>query len=205
MHTTVLRADKDTAIERCLEILTSGGLIAFPTDTVYGLGALAFSEAAVQGIYEAKRRDPEKAVPVLLSDAGDLALVSDDVSQMALRLAKEFWPGPITLIVRKNSRVPKVVSASETVGVRVPDHELARRLLRAAGPMAVTSANASGQQSPSTADEVMSQLGDRIALILDGGRTPGGIPSTVVDCTGPEPIILRAGPIALQDVRRALK
>ncbi len=200
----MLKADEHSAIDRALEVLKSGGLVAFPTDTVYGVGALAFDDTAVRSIYVAKARDPEKAIPVLLGDAAALQLITNDVPPMARRLAQVFWPGAITLVVKKNARLPESVSSSATVGVRVPDHAVARRLLDAAGPMAVTSANASGQASPSTAGEVMAQLHGRVPLILDGGRTPGGIPSTLVDCTGSTPIVLRAGPISLQEILDAL-
>ena len=117
---------------------------------------------------------------------------------MAKKLAERFWPGPLTIIVPKHLSLPDSVSATNTVGVRVPDHIVARSVLRAAGPMAVTSANLSGQPSPSTAQEVFAQLNGRIALILDGGKTPGGVPSTLVDCTGSQPIVVRQGPISFK-------
>ncbi len=205
METELLSASDPSAIDRALGVLETGGLVAFPTDTVYGLGALVFNDAAVRGIYVAKGREPEKAIPVLLADPGALELVTDHVEPLARRLADTFWPGAITLVVEKNAWVPDSVSASATVGVRVPNHVVARRLLQRAGPMAVTSANVSGQANPSSAQEVATQLTGRVALILDGGQTPGGIPSTVVDCTGAEPIILRAGPISLEEIRRALR
>ncbi len=204
METTVLRADSAGALDRALGVLQAGGLVAFPTDTVYGLGALAYDGEAVRSIYIAKRRDLEKAIPILVADSAGLDLVADAVPPMARRLAEKFWPGPITLIVKKNPRLPEAVSTTSTVGVRVPDHPVARLLLKGAGPMAVTSANASGQESPSTAEDVLAQLNGRVPLILDGGRTPGGVPSTVVDCTQAEPVVLRAGPLSLEDIRRAL-
>jgi len=119
---------------------------------------------------------------------------------MAKKIASRFWPGPLTLIVPKLPTLPEAISATDTVAVRVPNHQVARTLLRAAGPMAVTSANISGKPSPSTADEVSAQLGSRIALIIDGGRTPSGVPSTLVDCTGTKPFVLREGPISLQEL-----
>ncbi len=205
MDTEVISAAEPGTIDRALEILRAGGIVAFPTDTVYGVGALAFNDHAVRSIYTAKNRDMEKAIPVLLADSAALEMVTDEVPPMARRLAEQFWPGAITLVVKKNGRLPESVSASPTVGVRVPDHAVARRLLQAAGPMAVTSANASGKPSPSTAAEVKAQLDGRLPLILDGGRTPGGVPSTVVDCTGSDPVILRRGPISLDEILRALK
>jgi L-threonylcarbamoyladenylate synthase len=201
MKTEILPAHDPEAQKRALLVLCSGGLVAFPTDTVYGVGALVFNGAAVSSIYAAKDRPVEKAIPVLIADPADLAKVSRDVSEAAVRLATRFWPGPLTLVVLKHPDLPESVSATPTVGVRVPDHPLARALLQAAGPMAVTSANLSGQPSPSTAREVFTQLGGRIALIIDGGETPGGIPSTVVDCVEAEPQILRSGPVSEDAIR----
>lgn len=204
MKTEILLAASPDALRRALEILRRGGLVAFPTDTVYGLGALAFDAAAVESIYAAKDRPDEKAIPVLLGSADDLPKVAASVPEMALTLAARFWPGPLTLVIPKRPSLPGAVSAAPTVGVRVPDHAVARALLQAAGPMAVTSANLSGASSPCTASEVLEQLGGRIPLILDGGRTPGGLPSTVVDCTGPEPKFLREGPIPPDEIERLL-
>ncbi len=199
-----MRADIAGALDRALGVLRAGGLVAFPTDTVYGLGALAFDGEAVRSIYSAKGRDPEKAIPILVADAAGLDLVADGVPTMARRLAKTFWPGALTLVVKKSPRLPEAVSPNDTVGVRVPDHSVARLLLNATGPMAVTSANASGEASPATAADVLLQLNGRIPLILDGGRTPGGVPSTVVDCTQREPVVLRLGPLSIEEIRRAL-
>ena len=128
-----------------------------------------------------------------------------DIPAAARQLADRFWPGPLTILVPKRADLPEAVSATSTVGVRVPDHAVARTLLRAAGPLAVTSANISGGQSPVTAQEVFEQLGGRIALIVDGGRTPGGIPSTLVDCTASELKILREGPLSRDELYSALR
>jgi L-threonylcarbamoyladenylate synthase len=204
MDTLILPADHPNALTQALQILQNGGLVAFPTDTVYGVGALAFDAAAIEKIYAAKGRSTEKAIPILFGDAADLEQVTAQVSEMALRLAGSFWPGPLTLVVPKHTSLPEAVSTAPTVGVRVPDHPVARALLRAAGPMAVTSANLSGQASPCTAQEVCNQLGGRIPLILDGGGTPGGVPSTVVNCLGAEPQIIREGPITLAQIQAAL-
>jgi L-threonylcarbamoyladenylate synthase len=204
MHTEVLSAASPEAIARSLAILQAGGLVAFPTDTVYGVGAQVFDGKAVESIYAAKDRPVEKAIPVLLGDAADLEKVAVDLSEAARRLAARFWPGPLTILVPKRLDLPEAVSATATVGVRVPDHEVAHRLLQAAGPLAATSANISGAQSPVTAQEVYEQLGGRVALILDGGKTPGGVPSTLVDCTAPELKILREGPISLNELYSVL-
>lgn len=201
MKTQVVPAKDHRALPRALEILRAGGLVAFPTDTVYGLGSLAFDQPAIELIYIAKDRPPEKAIPILIGDVEDLDRVAVDIPYLAHRLASRFWPGPLTLILPKRADLPLVVSATPTVGVRIPDHEAARTLLCAAGPMAVTSANLSGRASPRTVREVIDQLGGRIPLVLDGGETPGGVPSTVVDVTGAEPVILRAGPVTLEQIK----
>jgi L-threonylcarbamoyladenylate synthase len=204
MQTKIISADNNQAIQRALETLLKGGLVAFPTDTVYGLGAVAFDDQAVESIYLAKDRPIEKAIPILIGDAMDLEKISDDFRDVVRRLAARFWPGPLTIIIPKKRTLPEAVSATATVGVRVPDHPVARELLRAAGPMAVTSANISGQASPSTGQEVFDQLNGRIELIIDGGQTPGGIPSTVVDCSGDEIKVLRDGPISSEQILSAL-
>jgi len=203
MNTEIISAGHREALQRALDILRHGGLVAFPTDTVYGLGALAFDGKAVESIYLAKDRPVEKAIPVLIWDITDLEKISDDIPERTRRLASRFWPGPLTLLIPKKPTLPESVSATSTVAVRVPDHAVARDLLRATGPMAVTSANISGQASPSTAQEVLAQLNGRIDLIIDGGRTPGGVPSTLVDCSADGIRILRAGPITLAELLSA--
>jgi len=201
MKTEIIPASE---IARALEILKNGGLVAFPTDTVYGLGALAFDNETIEGIYKAKDRPLEKAIPILIADVDDLKKVADQIPDMARIFATRFWPGPLTCILPKKPTLPPAVSSTDTVAIRIPDHKDARALLRVAGSMAVTSANISGQQSPVTAQQVYEQLKGRIPLILDGGITPGGVPSTLVDCTGAQPNILREGPISLEDLLNAL-
>jgi L-threonylcarbamoyladenylate synthase len=197
MKTQILPAGE---LQAALKILQAGGLVAFPTDTVYGVGALAFDNAAIESIYTAKQRPIEKAIPVLIGDIHDLDKVAIHIPPMALTFARRFWPGPLTCVVPKRETLPPAISATSTVAIRIPDHPDARALLNAAGPMAVTSANISGQPSPSTAQQVYEQLNGRIPLILDGGRTPGGVASTLVDCTGNSPAILREGPVSLEDL-----
>lgn len=204
METILLPASHEDTIPQALQILKRGGLVAFPTDTVYGVGALVYDAVAVESIYAAKDRPVEKAIPVLIWGPEDLDKVAADVPPIAAKLAARFWPGPLTLVVPKHPNLPDVVSAVPTVGVRVPDHPVARALLHAAGPMAVTSANLSGEASPKTVQEVSLQLNGRIPLILDGGETPGGVPSTVVNCVGTEPVILREGPVTLKDIQFVL-
>jgi L-threonylcarbamoyladenylate synthase len=205
MKTRTILAEDPGSLELALSILHEGGLVAFPTDTVYGLGALPFDEAAVESIYQAKGRPLEKAIPVLLAGLDDLERIAASVPPLARKLADHFWPGPLTLVVPRQPFLPAAVSNNPGVAVRIPDHPVARRLLQAAGPMAVTSANASGEPSALTALEVARQLQGQIPLILDGGEAPGGIPSTLVDCLGEIPVILRQGPITLEQLQRALE
>ena len=204
MKTTVLSADAPDVTQYAFEILKKGGLVALPTDTVYGIGALAFDGKAVEAIYVAKDRPVEKAIPILIAEVMDLNKVALEISYTVRRLASRFWPGPLTCIIPKKPTLPTAVSATDTVGVRIPDQAITRILLRLTGPMAVTSANISGQPSPCTADEVYAQLNGRIPLIIDGGTTTGGFPSTVVDCSTSELKIVREGPISMQDLLSVL-
>jgi len=204
MKTTLLSAKDPYALRHAVDVLHNGGMVAFPTDTVYGLGSLAFDSMSVDRLYIAKGRSHEKAIAILINDVEQLSQVAQSLSESAIELAKQFWPGPLTLILQRHPNVPEAISPLTTVGVRVPDHLVARKLLAMAGPMAVTSANLSGESNANSAKEVMDQLGGRIHLILDGGRSPGGIPSTVVDCTTPEPVVLRTGPISIRDIKKTL-
>ena len=185
--------------------MKEGRLVAFPTDTVYGVAALAFDPAGIDQLYVVKGRDPAKAIAILLGSPDDLFKVTAEMNPMARRLARRFWPGSLTLVVPGHPALPANLSPLPTIGVRMPDHPTALALLKLAGPLATTSANLSGEPNANTAQEALSQLGGRIALILDGGRTPGGAPSTVVDCTGSDPVILRNGPISRKDLQQALE
>ena len=205
MRTEILPVSAIDSLTRALAVLKEGGLVAFPTDTVYGVGALAFDGTAIESIYAAKDRPVEKAIPLLIGEVKELEKVAVEIPEVARRLAYRFWPGPLTILVPKRADLPEAISATATVGVRVPDHKSARALLQAAGPMAVTSANISGEESPVTAEQVHQQLGGRIPLIIDGGRTPGGVPSTLVDCTDPDLKILRKGPIGFAELLSALQ
>lgn len=204
MKTEIILADHPIALPHAVDILRNGGLVVFPTDTVYGLATFPHREEFVERLFVVKGRNSTRAIAVLIGDPGDLSKVSVSPSVSALRLAKHFWPGPLTLIVPRHPALPDVLSPNPTIGVRVPDHPVARALLRLAGPLAVTSANLSGQQNTNTAQEVYEQLGGRVHLIIDGGKTPGGIPSTVVDCTQPELVIVRPGPISLEELKNVL-
>ena len=204
MITEIIRTDHPGALQKAVELLREGGLVAFPTDTVYGLGVLAFDQRGIDQLYAVKQRDSLKAIPILLGDPAELAQVTAGMGEIARRLAQRFWPGPLTLVVPRHPGLPPNLSPQPTIGVRMPDHSVALSLLRLTGPLAVTSANQSGGESTATALEVFAQLGGRIPLILDGEMTPGGLSSTVVDCTGPEPVILRPGPISMEQILAAL-
>ena len=205
IQTRLINAQDPQAVAQAIEELDRDGMVAFPTDTVYGLGARAFSSRGIEALYAAKGRENTKAIAVLLGDLSQLDLVTDELGETARRLADRFWPGPLTLVVSRHPDLPSGLSPLPTVGVRIPDHPFARALLRASGPLATTSANLSGFENPLSAQDVLSQLEGIIPLVIDGGRTPGGVPSTVIDCTAPEPKILRAGPISMAALKEILE
>lgn len=204
MQTEILHPDSALAIQRAVEVLHAGGVVAFPTDTVYGLGVLPLDNDHIEQLYHIKGRDPLKSIPLLLPHSQALNTVAGDIGKIASRLAEAFWPGPLTLILPRNPALPSLLSQTDTIGVRVPNHPVALRLLRLTGPLAVTSANLSGQESCCTASQVLDQLAGYFPLLLDGGQTPGSLASTVVDCTGREPVILRQGPITLKQIKSVL-
>lgn len=199
--TPVLPADAD-AIRRAAELLRSGRLVAFPTETVYGLGANALDPDAVARIFVAKGRPPTNPLIVHVADVAQVKTIAADWPDSARRLAEAFWPGPLTIVVPKAATIPDVVTGGgPTVAVRCPAHPVAVQLLReAAIPLAAPSANRSGELSPTTAEHVAAGLGGRIDLILDGGPCPGGLESTVVDATGPVVRLLRPGLIGVTQV-----
>jgi L-threonylcarbamoyladenylate synthase len=204
METTILAAKSPRSLECAQQLLLINQLVAFPTDTVYGVGALAFNSEAINQLYLVKGRDTAKAIAVLLGDISALGQVTASMGPLAERLAQRFWPGPLTLVVNRHPDLPVNLSPLLTIGVRMPDHPVAQELLKHTGPMAVTSANLSGASNSITAQQVFDQLQGRIPLILDGGATPGGEPSTVVDCTGDQLVILRQGPVTLDQLLSAL-
>jgi L-threonylcarbamoyladenylate synthase len=176
-------------------LLRAGGLVAFPTETVYGLGANALDPVAVARIFTAKGRPATNPVIVhIAASAEAISLVLTWPAQAA-QLAERFWPGPLTLVLPRSSRIPDIITASgPTVALRLPAHPVAQALIRAAGvPLAAPSANRSTQLSPTTAQHVLASLGDRVDAVIDGGPTPGGIESTVIDLAGPVPRLLRPG------------
>jgi L-threonylcarbamoyladenylate synthase len=204
--TEVMPSAYPKAIVQALQVLGQGGLVAFPTDTVYGVGAHAFLPEAVERIYHVKGRPLSKPIPLLVDSVDRLDKVAEDIPESALVLAERFWPGPLTMVLARSPDVPDVVTAGgPTVAVRVPDHDFALRLIaEAGGVLAATSANLSGRPDPVTAQQVLGYLEGRIDLILDGGPCPGGVPSTVVDLTRPSPRVLRVGAITSQELNQAL-
>lgn len=186
-------------IARAAEVLRAGRLLAFPTETVYGLGANALDPLAARGIFWAKGRPPSNPLIVHVHDTAQVANVAAEWPATAARLAERFWPGPLTIVVPKGANVPDEVTAGgPTVAVRCPNHGVAQALLREVGfPLAAPSANRSGELSPTRAEHVVKSLGGHIDMILDGGPCPGGIESTVVDVTGPVVRVLRPGLITV--------
>lgn len=200
----ILPADAPEAIAEAARLLRAGELVVLPTDTVYGVAA-AIDVAAIDRIFIAKQRPPERAIPVLLADANAAALVTREFPEAARRLAAAFWPGPLTIAVPRLEHLPHNLTQLPTVGVRVPDHAATRAVLAAAGgALAVTSANRSDEPPACTVRDAIDALGDRVALYLDGGPCRGGVPSTVVTFEDGEPRVLRPGPISERALRAVL-
>jgi L-threonylcarbamoyladenylate synthase len=191
------------AIAKAHAIIRSGGLIAFPTDTIYGLACDPWNEQAILSIYEAKQRPPDKAIPVLIGDMHQLDLVASQINPRAAHIASLFWPGALTILLTKAESLPPVLSQYPSVGIRMPDHPALLVLLKTIGPLATTSANLSGSANLVSAEDVFAQFNGTLDLVLDGGETTGDMASTVVDCTGGELIILRQGPIAASELLSA--
>ncbi len=194
-------------ITEAAQFLSDNEVIAFPTETVYGLGANAKSDEAIAKIFAAKGRPSDNPLIVHISTVGQLHELTDHISEQAKLLIKIFWPGPLTIIFpKKEHSVSKLVTAGlETVAVRMPDHPIALDLISASGlPIAAPSANRSGKPSPTTADHVFSDLNGRIAGIVDGGMTGVGVESTVIDCTGEIPVILRPGGVSQEEIEAVI-
>jgi L-threonylcarbamoyladenylate synthase len=191
-------------LARAVEILRRGGLVGYPTDTVYGLAARPSDDDAVERLFAAKQRRPDQSTPLLIASPADLARLVDDVPEVARRLIGAFWPGGLTIVLRRAPSFHSRAVVGDTVGLRVPDHPVPRDLVRLLGePITGTSANIAGGPEPLTADDVRAQLGDAVDLVIDGGRCPGGTPSTVVDCTTDPPRIVREGAISREELVRA--
>ena len=195
----------DIAIEEAAKLIAGGGLVAYPTDTVYGLGCDPFSMEAVDRLIQAKQR-VKNALPILVNSLVAAKRLAE-FNAASLRLAERFWPGPLTLILRVRERLPSSVTGdSSFVGLRIPKHATALNLAEKCGGSIIgTSANISGQPSPRTADEVMRQLGDRIDLVLDGGPSPLGKESTVAKVIGGEVTVVREGAISQDEILKAVR
>jgi L-threonylcarbamoyladenylate synthase len=193
-------------IEKAAEVLRAGGLAAFPTETVYGLGANAEDPAAVARTFQVKGRPPSHPLIVHIGGAEHLDDWVHDVPATARLLAERFWPGPLTLVLRRDRRVPlEATGGLETVAVRVPDHPVALALLSTfGGGVTAPSANRFGSVSPTTADHVRAELGDAVDFVLDGGPCEVGVESTIVDATGETPTVLRPGGVTREDLETAL-
>jgi L-threonylcarbamoyladenylate synthase len=197
----------DADITGAVEVLRRGGLVAFPTETVYGLGADAASTEALSRLYTVKGRPPEHPVIVHVAAPDALDDWAADVSADARRLADEVWPGPLTIVVRRSDRVPDAVTGGgDTVGVRVPDQQVALALLgEFGGGIAAPSANRFGHVSPTTAEHVRADLGADVDVVLDDGPCSVGVESTIVDCSGAEPVILRPGGISSERIAELVR
>jgi len=204
MQTITLPANNPTSIQAALELLQEGEIIAFPTDTVYGLGTDAFYSPGIIKLFEAKGRDSNKAIAVLIGNIEQLDLLTDELNRIARKLVSKFWPGGLTIVVPKKKDLPELLSAGNSIGIRMPNHPVALELLRKFGPIATTSANFSGKNNPHDAQDVFQQLNKRLPLILDGGKCPGGVPSTVIDCSTDEVRILRPGAISKEEIDQSL-
>jgi L-threonylcarbamoyladenylate synthase len=204
MSVETLTIDDSQAIPRAITVLQAGGVIAFPTDTVYGIAALVERPEGIQRLYQVKSRDALKAIPILIGDRDQLQQLSGVVPPAASLLAAAFWPGALTLIIPRAPHLPQELSSYPTIGVRLPAHDFVQQLASQAGPLAATSANRSGEENPLSAQDVLHSLGAGVDLVIDGGRTPGNIASSVVDCTVSPPVILREGVIPAEEIYRAL-
>ena len=191
-------------VKQAVEILRNGGIVAFPTDTVYGLGADPLNEQAVGKIYKIKRRPHNLPLPLLLADKSDLTKVASIVPEIAWKLAERFWPGGLTLVLKKSPWVPSAVTAGgDTIAVRIPNHPVPIALIWGLGtPLVGTSANLSGRSSPITARDVKEQLGGKVELIIDGDWCLRGIESTVLDISGEVPILIREGVVPEEEIAK---
>ena len=192
-----LSSELRAPVERAISMLAQGGLVVFPTDTVYGLGACADNEQAVAKVYLVKERPMSMALPILLANTMQIKEVARSVPPIAWRLIERFMPGSLTVVLYKAKAVlDAVAGGGDTVAVRIPAHPIPLTLAERVGPIVGTSANLTGEPSPLTADEVRSQLRDSIDMVVDGGSCPGGRESTVIDATSDMAVILREGPIS---------
>ena len=194
------------SLQEAAAIINAGGIVAMPTDTLYGLAADPFSPAAIERVFAAKGRAAERALPLVAADIGQVEDQLGALSPDGRRLAAAYWPGPLTLLLPRPSTMPaELTGGREQVGVRVPAHAVARDLCRASGRLlTATSANLSGAPASADPDEVARSMGDRVALLLDAGMTPGGPPSTIVDVSGAVVRLVRPGAIPWDEVQACL-
>ena len=189
-----------------VEVLRAGGIVGLPTDTVYGIAVALSTPGGIERLFEAKQRPLDKGIVLLLDDAAQAARTGL-LTPAAAALAAAAWPGGLTVIVPQRKDVPwplALTGGAATIGLRIPDHDAPRTLARSLGPLPTTSANVSGRPEAANAAAILDQLGDAVDLVLDGGPARGGPPSTVVDCTGAEPVIVREGAIAVSGVAAIL-
>ena len=204
MEQLTLRQKQQVA--EAVSILKSGGVIAFPTDTVYGLGADVFNTRAVERVYEIKNRPKNQQFPLLIADARQLTALAEPIPEITWLLARLFWPGGLTLVLSKKDSLPAYLASGPTIAVRVPNHPVCLALIKGLGnPITGTSANTSGRPAASTAEEVGQQLEGKIDLVINGGKCPGGKESTIVDITREPPTVLRQGIIPSHEIDKAYK
>ncbi len=204
--TRIFSAEDPNAIAEAAAAVLRGELIILPTDTVYGVGTCPFDEQAVDRLYIAKQRSRDKGIPILIADVSDISLIVADVSPQAEELIARFWPGPLTLVLPKRNELTPAISKSKGVAVRMPDHDVSREVIRAAGgALATTSANLSGRAPAQTVKMALYDLAGVATVAIDAGPSAGQLASTVVDCTGNEPRILRTGPITMRELRRTVR
>ena len=185
--------------------LKAGKIAAFPTETVYGLGASVFNENAVLNIYSAKGRPPEKPLSILIGKAEEMEEIAQNIPKSAYILAEKFWPGPLTIILEKKEYISdKITAGKNTVGIRMPAHEIPLEILKRTGPLACPSANLSGGNEPNSAEDVLRDLDNKIDILIDGGRTKYEIPSTIIDLTAVPPKILRKGGADVTEIKKAI-
>jgi L-threonylcarbamoyladenylate synthase len=205
METSVIEQSNPQSSKFAQEVLQAGGVIAIPTDTVYGIACLVNKRESIQRLYTIKQREFIKAIPVLIGTLEQTSNITSSFPTAANTLSQHFWPGALTLVMNKHPDLPFELTSYPTVGIRMPDHDWLRLLMQSCGPLAATSANISGQPSLPTAQEVLNELDGRVDLLVDGGVCAGGIPSTVIDCTLSPVKVLREGGIPESAIRSVLK
>lgn len=195
LKSLIISINQPKAITEAADVLLNNGVIAIPTDTVYGIACLAFNAKAIERIFSIKDRNSNKALPILIGSFKQLEQIAQPINKNTKKLVTTFWPGALTIVVLRKPSLPENLSPYPTVGVRMPKHPWLINLIKKVGPLAATSANLSGHPEARNAQEVAEALNGRIDLIIDGGQSVLTLPSTVVDCSGPEIKILREGPI----------